>query len=570
MAKGDDAKRKKRNKALRKRMRKDAPVSARIASAIASKRRRKAGKRRICEGMCFSAPTLEDPFNERNNVKTDCGRKRRKLAHQKNDLDPLLSVHKKLPSNCKFGKVLNEDLKEKRAMSSMNIQNKSPLTAARMAEGQSIMDDQDKSTRKMVVVNGGAATQGRLYRSSDGLPKFLILCLSAIQNSWAHDGLEKSLFSNSWGSEFWKACSDGLDILGIGESCSGKEQIAWLASTFADIVTAREKEGASIDSPFLLFLVPSKERAVEVRLLFKPLKALGIHTVSIHCGASLEHQVHGLKSCEPEFLICTPGRLLELISLKSLEISHVSLLVIDGLECFVNSGIVAKLLSIRQLVSGNPQTIILSPSYGNSSFLAVQSLIKAPIKKLPLDNSVISQSMCILQLSYFCDSEDEKISKAIGLLKELQANQLPFPRHCVYIARIASEEHALVTSLRREGYSISSVSDIVLRQKSFSHINQHSDRAIAVSVVTKEEICKVDVGELETIVFVNLPTSIDEYTQVLAGMARHSVQGVLHSFYSKADASLAGPLINVLEQCQQVVPESLRLLADAHSEVGPA
>lgn len=97
-----------------------------------------------------------------------------------------------------------------------------------------------------------------------------------------------------------------------------------------------------------------------------------------------------------------------------------------------------------------------------------------------------------------------------------------------------------------------------------------SDGAIAVSVVTKEEICKVDVGELETIVFVNLPTSIDEYTQVLAGMARHSVRGVLHSFYSKADASLAGPLINVLEQCQQVVPDSLRLLVDAHSEVGPA
>lgn len=96
-----------------------------------------------------------------------------------------------------------------------------------------------------------------------------------------------------------------------------------------------------------------------------------------------------------------------------------------------------------------------------------------------------------------------------------------------------------------------------------------SDRAIAVSVVTKEQICKVDVGELETIAFVDLPTSIDEYTQVLGRMARRSVHGVLHSFYSKADASFAGSLINVLEQCQQVVPESLRLLADAQSGIGP-
>ncbi|KAF3773138.1 ATP-dependent RNA helicase, partial [Nymphaea thermarum] len=242
--------------------------------------------------------------------------------------------------------------------------------------------------------------------------------------------------------------------------------------------------------------------------------------------------------------------------------------VIDGLECFVNSGIVAKLLSIRQLVSGNPQTIILSSSYGNSSFLAVQSLIKAPIKKLPLDNSVTSQKALAhvkVPIDLVLISKLLRIYTDICLpgIAEIGARDLAWLLICLVDIR--------VFLLSR--WSLKSVmphSNMAAFVKSFSHINQHSDGAIAVSVVTKEEICKVDVGELETIVFVNLPTSIDEYTQVLAGMARHSVQGVLHSFYSKADASLAGPLINVLEQCQQVVPESLRLLADAHSEVGPA
>lgn len=36
-----------------------------------------------------------------------------------------------------------------------------------------------------------------------------------------------------------------------------------------------------------------------------------------------------LKSCEPEFLISTPGRLLELVSLNAVDISAVSLLVIN-------------------------------------------------------------------------------------------------------------------------------------------------------------------------------------------------------------------------------------------------
>uniref|UniRef100_A0A0A9DI14 Uncharacterized protein n=1 Tax=Arundo donax TaxID=35708 RepID=A0A0A9DI14_ARUDO len=55
MAKGDDALARKRNKVRRKRLRSsENAVSERVAAIIASKRRRKSGKRRACEGMCFS------------------------------------------------------------------------------------------------------------------------------------------------------------------------------------------------------------------------------------------------------------------------------------------------------------------------------------------------------------------------------------------------------------------------------------------------------------------------------------------------------------------------------------
>lgn len=53
MAKGDDAVRKKLNKANRKKLRKDdrssSTVTARVASIIAAKKRRQSGKRRKCQ-----------------------------------------------------------------------------------------------------------------------------------------------------------------------------------------------------------------------------------------------------------------------------------------------------------------------------------------------------------------------------------------------------------------------------------------------------------------------------------------------------------------------------------------
>jgi hypothetical protein len=43
-------------------------------------------------------------------------------------------------------------------------------------------------------------------------------------------------------------------------------------------------------------------------------------------------------------------------------------------------------------------------------------------------------------------------------------------------------------------------------------------------------------------------------------MARHTINGVSHSFLTTEDAPIAGPRIKILEQCGQAVPDALRNL----------
>eukprot|EP00246_Nothoceros_aenigmaticus_P001352 TRINITY_DN11874_c0_g2_i1.p1 TRINITY_DN11874_c0_g2~~TRINITY_DN11874_c0_g2_i1.p1 ORF type:complete len:216 (-),score=53.28 TRINITY_DN11874_c0_g2_i1:82-729(-) len=70
MAKGDDTVLKKRNKAIRKRARRAGGDTAEAVEATeAHRRRRKLGTRRVCESMCYTLPTPEDPFNERGRKK---------------------------------------------------------------------------------------------------------------------------------------------------------------------------------------------------------------------------------------------------------------------------------------------------------------------------------------------------------------------------------------------------------------------------------------------------------------------------------------------------------------------
>ncbi|CAH9108641.1 unnamed protein product [Cuscuta epithymum] len=199
------------------------------------------------------------------------------------------------------------------------------------------------------------------YRDYDGCPsKFLISCLNQIENGLNHDGAfvnerDRRFFALPWGFEFWKCYSNGKDIVDTSQADSAIDQIAWIVSTASDTI-ARKEEELSTTSPFLVYLVPSQQEAIKVLKVCNPLKACGTYTVCLHPGTSIDHQINDLKTCEPEFIISTPERLTELISLNAIDLSGVSFLVIDGPAYDVRS--VEAIKSIKNSISSTSQTMV--------------------------------------------------------------------------------------------------------------------------------------------------------------------------------------------------------------------
>ncbi|XP_019192260.1 PREDICTED: uncharacterized protein LOC109186640 [Ipomoea nil] len=379
MGKSNDSIERRKNKKIRRKQDESSKVSTRIASIIAAKKRRLTGKRRKCQGMCFSLPTPEDPFNDKsgkpdpvkNKKRTDSKKEKRvdkkKLAPNKRPTDV---IHANMNQECKIMQVENlqtaHTITEKAAM----LQ-KTALPAV----GNRVSDD---------------AEEGDSFENYADCPsKFLLLCLNTIQNAMLHDGVSndkggKPFFAHSWGIEFWKRYSSGKDILDTRQAHSSIEQIAWIASAAADTIAKKEKEGLSLTNPFLLYLVPSQEKAAKVRQICKPLKTLGIHTISLHPGASMDHQIQGLKSCEPEFVIATPERLQELVSCNAINISGVSLLVVDGPAYEIGSLDVIK--TIEQIICGSLQTVVFSGCSSNSYISILQKLIQGSFCRIPLES----------------------------------------------------------------------------------------------------------------------------------------------------------------------------------------
>lgn len=89
-------------------------------------------------------------------------------------------------------------------------------------------------------------------------------------------------------------------------------------------------------------------------------------------------------------------------------------------------------------------------------------------------------------------------------------------------------------------------------------VNSDSRMKPAVALTDLEHLSTADIGKYDIVILPSFVPSIERYTHILTRMARHSVNGVLHSFLTKADTKLVGPLLKILDQCGQEVPEALR------------
>ncbi|GAB2222638.1 hypothetical protein Droror1_Dr00016758 [Drosera rotundifolia] len=378
MVKGDDVRRRKQNKERRKKFHKDSDsssaVSARVAALIAAKKRRKSGKRRQCEGMCFSLPTLEDPFNDKQGKKDATTNKAKKTKVSRELLKTNGHIQKERPLG--YQKSMDKLLSKQSKM-------------VKSGNDQHLMVPCDK-IKSVNIAKTGKETQ--TLKNPVALSKFLLLCLQSIRDSLLGDReldteQQNTIVADKWGVQFWMSYLAGKDVLDTSGTNPSVQQIAWVVSVAADAISSKDEQDGSFTNPALVYLVPSQKDATKVRSVCKPLKAFGIHTVSLHPGATVDHQIHGLKSCEPEFIVATPERLLELVSLEAIDLSGVSLLVVDGLAEICETGSLNVLTRVRQSLSENSRMVVFQGPSGGFSIESVWTILQEPIARISLSNA---------------------------------------------------------------------------------------------------------------------------------------------------------------------------------------
>ena len=162
---------------------------------------------------------------------------------------------------------------------------------------------------------------------------------------------------------------EGKDLIGVAQTGTGKT----LAFAIPIIQRLSHIKGRC------LVITPTRELALQVDETFRKLAPLfNIKTVVIIGGAPMGSQLKALKK-NPRVIIATPGRLIDHMNQRTVQLSDVDILVLDEADRMLDMGFLPDIKRILKFIPRKRQTMLFSATIPGEIVEIAASYMKLPI-----------------------------------------------------------------------------------------------------------------------------------------------------------------------------------------------
>lgn len=318
----------------------------------------------------------------------------------------------------------------------------------------------------------------------------------------------------------------GGDVLVTAATGSGKTTAYVLPLVQLWLSARRERPGRT----HALILVPTRELAAQVRQVVQD--CVGqlpepIKTVSAVGGVSINPQMMAL-SGGADFIVATPGRLLDLVDHNAVKLSEVRTLVLDEADRMLDSGFAGEISRILALLPKKRQNLLFSATFPPALESLAGSLMdtatRIAVDTEPEDRPPIQQRAIRV------DAE-----KRSPLLRHLLATE-GWKRVLVFVATQYAADH-VADKLRRNGISALSFHGDLSQEARTRVLLDFKNSLIQVLVATDLAARGLDIVKLPVVLNFDLPRSVVDYTHRIGRTGRAGTSGLAISFLTSESSA---------------------------------
>ncbi len=312
----------------------------------------------------------------------------------------------------------------------------------------------------------------------------------------------------------------GADVLVSAQTGSGK--------TAAYVLPVLERLAAdrrAVRHARVLVLVPTRELAVQVGAAIRTYArffARPFRTQVLFGGVSLNPQMMALRG-GADFVVASPGRLLDLVARNALKLGEVETLVLDEADRLLAAGFADELAAVLRQLPTRRQNLLFSATMPPEVETLGAQLLRSPVR---IDVPSAPETASDIRQRVIEVDAPRRTQLLIRLIREAG-----WERVLVFVATKYATEH-VAEKLRKAGLNAGALHGDQSQGTRMSVLDDFAAGRLAVLLATDVAARGLDIVGLPAVVNFDLPRSTDDYLHRIGRTGRAGATGTAVSFVS--------------------------------------
>lgn len=272
-----------------------------------------------------------------------------------------------------------------------------------------------------------------------------------------------------------------------------------------------------------LVLTPTRELAIQVEESIKVYaKHTNLRSLVVYGGVDIKTQTPSLMR-GVEILVATPGRLLDHVEQRTLQLGQVQMLILDEADRMLDMGFMPDLKRILALLPKQRQNLMFSATFSNEikklseAFLSNPTLIEVARSNATAEN--VTQKVYLV-------AQADKHAQLAEILKGSDATQvIVFTKTKLTASRLARQ-------LEREGLLADAIHGDKSQKERMEALEAFKQGKIAVLIATDVAARGLDIDQLPMVVNYEIPSAPEDYVHRIGRTGRAGASGTAISLVS--------------------------------------
>jgi ATP-dependent RNA helicase RhlE len=319
----------------------------------------------------------------------------------------------------------------------------------------------------------------------------------------------------------------GKDVIGLAQTGSGK--------TAAFVLPMAEKleHGRGVRG---LIMAPTREIALQTKAFLDLFgRNHNLNTACLIGGVRMKPQLDALRE-NPDVVVATPGRLLDHVERRTVNLEKVEILVLDEADHMLDLGFLPQIRAVLRRLPRERQTLMFSATMPDSIEMIARDFMRDPVR---VDIMPVGGAAEGITHRLYVVKEEDKRNMLLALLDQELGSTLVFTRRKI-------DAEWLYAVLDRKGHPVARIHADQSQAKRVDALKTFREGSHRILVATDIAGRGIDIPGIEHVVNFDIPENVEDYVHRAGRTARGRAIGIVATIATWQDLPMVRKIEEVL------------------------